>query len=219
MIKTIHNHTFREDLLTEGGYVLDLGCNDFVFSNYMVNRGMKVIGLDPIKNLSIPPNLATNPNFTYLQRACVGVKDTPNITYYEYQQWGANSVVNTPELLHRERNGGHGRNQSKDSYQVPTTTISDLMKEFNITQLEYIKMDIEGAEYPIIENFPDHCTKQFSVEFHDFLDLNPTDDVEQYHKDVTTKLITDYSVEYEDKEIMKSGAFQRNDVLYVLRDE
>ena len=44
MVKTIHHHTFRPDLLTKGAYVLDLGCNDFKFVTYMVENGMKVIG-------------------------------------------------------------------------------------------------------------------------------------------------------------------------------
>jgi len=220
MLKTIHGHTFRDDLLVEGGYVLDLGCNDFMFSNYMINRGMKVIGLDPIKNISIPQALASNHNFTYLQRACVGVKESETATYYEYQQWGANSIVNTPYLLHRDRNGGHANNPSKDSYEVPITTISELMVEFNIPKFEYIKIDIEGAEYEILKNLPKGCVKQFSIEFHDFLGLNPTDDIEQYHSDLINNNLTSYNIEYENKDTIKNmeNTFQRNDILYVLKN-
>jgi FkbM family methyltransferase len=214
--KTVHHHTFREDLLKEGGWVLDLGCNDFIFSSFMINRGMKVIGLDPIKNINIPDDIKNNKNFTYLQRACVGIKESDTATYYEYQSWGANSLVNTPDLLHRERNGGHAKNPYKDSYQVPITTINELMEEFNIIKFDYIKIDIEGGEYEILANFPKECTKQFSVEYHDFLGLNPTDDVEHYHKDLIENVLTNFSIESENKTEMKNkGTYQRDDVLYV----
>ena len=220
MLKTNHGHTFRDDLLIEGGYILDLGCNDFVFSNHMISRGMKVIGLDPIKNIHVPENLATNPNFTYLQRACVGIKTSDSATYYEYQHWGANSLVNTPEMLHRDKNGGHAKNPTKTSYEVPLTTLTELMVEFNIQKFEYIKIDIEGGEYEILANFPSECTKQFSVEFHDFLDLNPTNDIEQYHTDLINNDLTSYNIEHENKDPLKNveNTFQRNDILYVLKN-
>ena len=172
LLDTIHGHTFRSDLLTKGGYVLDLGCNDFVFSNYMLSIGMKVIALDPIKDLRIPSNfkhLENNPNFTYLQRACVGVKNGDTATYYEYLHWGANSLVNKPEMLHRSTNGGHANNPYKASYEVPLTTLTELMSEFNIPKFEFIKIDVEGSEYGILSTFPHECTKQLSVEFHAFL--------------------------------------------------
>ena len=226
LLDTIHGHTFRGDLLTKGGYVLDLGCNDFVFSNYMVSVGMKVIALDPIKDLRIPSNfkhLENNPNFTYLQLACVGVKDAETITYYEYNHWGANSVVNTPDKLHRPENGGHAKNPSKTSYKVPVTTLSELMVRFNISQFEFIKSDVEGSEYDILSTFPHECTKQLSVEFHAFLGLNPSDDIEGYHDDLTNNKLSSYSVEFEDRDLLDSyggeygEVFQRNDVLYVLK--
>tara|TARA_R110000824_G_scaffold27124_4_gene92529 strand:+ start:3882 stop:4616 length:735 start_codon:yes stop_codon:yes gene_type:complete len=223
LLDTIHGHTFRGDLLTKGGYVLDLGCNDFVFSNYMVSVGMKVIALDPIKNITIPKNLENNPNFTYLQRACVGVKNGDTATYYEYLHWGANSLVNKPEMLHRSANGGHANNPYKASYEVPLTTLTELMSEFNIPKFEFIKIDIEGSEYDILSTFPHECTKQLSVEFHAFLGLNPSDDIEGYHDDLTNNKLSSYSVEFEDRDLLDSyggeygEVFQRNDVLYVLK--
>jgi FkbM family methyltransferase len=216
IIKIVHNHSFRDDLLNKNGWVLDLGCNDFIFSRFMINRGMKVIGLDPIKNITIPNDLKNNSNFIYLQRACVGVKKTETAIYYEYQSWGANSIINTPDLLHRECNGGHSINPTKDSYKVPLTTISELMNEFQIEKFEYIKIDIEGAEYEILENLPKNCVKQFSVEFHDFLGLNPSDDIEGYHKNLTENILTDFTLEVEHKTEMKiKDTYQRDDVLYV----
>jgi FkbM family methyltransferase len=210
MIKTIHNHTFKDNILKKGGWVLDLGCNDFIFSKYMVDRGMKVIGLDPIKNINIPNDLKDNPNFLYLQNACVGNKTAETAIYYEYVGWGANSIVNTPELLHRKENSGHAKNPFKTSYEVPLTTIEELMLKYNINEFEFIKIDIEGSEYNLIENLPSNCVKQFSVEFHDFLGLNPSDNVEEYHQNLTNNILTDFNKEFETKD--------RDDVLYIKKE-
>jgi FkbM family methyltransferase len=220
MIKKIHGHSFDTDLLTLGGYVLDIGCNDFVFSQYMINAGLKVIALDPIKEISIPNDLASNPNFVYLKSACVGIKDSETKVYYEYQSWGANSICNTPDKLHNPNNGGHANNPYKISYEVNLTTINEIMKNYSINQFEFIKIDCEGSEYEILENWSNSYAKQFSVEFHDFLGLTPIDDVELYHKQLNETFLSDYKLVYEDKEPLRginNGVFQRNDTLYILK--
>ena len=30
--QTVHNHTYEPNLITESGWALDLGCNDFIIS-------------------------------------------------------------------------------------------------------------------------------------------------------------------------------------------
>lgn len=218
-VLTRHNHTYEPNLIIQGGWALDLGCNDFIFSRHLLSLGLKVIGIDPIKNIQIPQDLLNNSNFIFIQKACVGTKDSETKTYYEYDGWGANSIYNTPELLHREENGGHANNQFKESYDVNLTTISEIMKQYNIKQFEIIKIDTEGAEYDILENLPKKCSKQLSVEFHDFLGLTPIRDVEFYHQQLLIKL-EDYFLSYEQLEPLKGSLseHQRDDVLYVLND-
>jgi FkbM family methyltransferase len=217
MIKTIHRHTFREDLLIKGGYVLDLGCSDFIFTRYMLKNEMKVISLDPRKNIYVFEDLLTNPNFTFLEKACVGVKNGDTAPYHTYQHWGSNSLINTPEMLSNETNLGHSKNPFKETYNVKVTTIAEIMSEFNIDKFELIKMDVEGMEYEILSNLPDNCSKQISIEFHDFLSLNPSDDIEEYHIDLLKNNLSTYKVEYEDKSPLNGfkNTFQRDDVLYI----
>lgn len=215
MIKQVHNHSYDIDILQPSGWVLDLGCNDFIFSRHMLDLGMRVIGLDPIKDLSVP---ILGPNFHFMNMACVG-NPTSHKVYYEYSSWGANSLYNPPEmLLNRKENAGHANNPFKTSYNVECITISEIMKKFNITQFDFIKIDIEGAEYEIINNFDQNCTKQMSIEFHDFLGLNPSQDIELYHKHIIENQLNEFTVAYEDKEPLygiTNGVFQRNDVLYI----
>lgn len=217
--QTHHWHTYEPDLIDKNGWVLDLGCNDFIISRHFINMGLKVIGVEPIKGLNIPNDLKENKNFICLNKACVGLKQTSTMTYYEYSAWGANSLYNPPELLNREINGGHGKNAFKEKYQVELVTIDEIMKTFGINQFEYIKIDTEGAEYSILENLPKKCSKQISVEFHAFLDLTPIPDVELYHKDLVLKM-EDYFVSYEQLEPLRgsSDAWQRDDSLFVLKE-
>jgi FkbM family methyltransferase len=216
---TYHTHTYEPKLINIGGWSLDLGCNDFIISRHLLSLGLKVIGMDPIKNIGVPQDLLNNKNFIYLQKACVGIKHSDTKTYYEYNAWGANSIYNTPEMLHRPENSGHANNPLKDKYEVDLVTISELMETYSINQFELIKIDTEGAEYDILENLPYKCTKQLSVEFHDFLDLTPIKDVELYHKQLSEKL-NDYFLSYEQKEPLKGSLtqFQRDDILYILKD-
>lgn len=209
MIEKIHGHSIDVNLLFGGGFVLDIGCNDFVFSRNMIDRGMKVIGLDPLEGIRIPQDLLNSNRFVYLNHACVGIKDKEIKTYYAYLHSGANSLYNPPENLHKPIHGGHANNPFLKKYDVSVITISEVMKKFDVNQFDLIKMDVEGAEYDILENLPLRCAKQISIEFHDFLHLNPMSDVEAYHRRLQAKL-EDYRVVVEEE--------QRGDSLYVLNE-
>ena len=55
-------------------------------------------------------------------------------------------------------------------YDVGTITLSELIKENNLQSIDYLKMDVEGAEYDIIENLTQEqadMIKQISMEPHD----------------------------------------------------
>ena len=188
---TIHDHTYDESIIDYNGWVLDLGCNDFIVSKHFLDKGLKVIALDPIKDINIPQNLLQNQNFYFINKACVGLHNAPKMMFFEYIAPGANSLYNSPEKLHNLPSG-HANNPFKDKYLVETITIKEILQQFQINQFEIIKMDVEGAEYDILENLPEKCAKQISVEFHDFLDLNPMKDCNLYH-DLLDKKMSNYS--------------------------
>lgn len=210
MIKRIHYHSLDTSMLLKNGWVLDIGCNDFLFSRYMLDQGLNVVGLDPLEGIVVPKDLLDTGRFTYLKAACVGIKDSDTKTYYSYAASGANSLYNTPENLHDPIHGGHANNPFKGKYNVKIITISEIMSLFKIDQFEVIKMDCEGAEYSILENMPPRCAKQITIEFHDFLHLTPIRDIELYHKNLRSKL-KEYEVVVEEE--------QRGDSLYILKKD
>jgi len=120
-----------------------------------------------------------------------------------------------PEMLNQPKYEGHGKNPFKSAYEVPLTTIEEIMGEFGVDCFEYIKFDIEGAEYQILENFPEKCTKQFSVEFHDFFDLSPNpDNPDVWHDKLNNEILTDYN------KVTERRGWRNNidDCLYIHKD-
>jgi len=146
--------------------------------------------------------------------------------FYEYQGTGASSLVNPPENLHQAKYGGHANNPLKSIHFVETTTIEEIMNQFNIEQFEMVKMNVEGSEYEILEYFPKMCAKQISISFHEFLGLNPYEDIEDYHTNVLPKLLPGYTLVYDNKGKLTRNqnnqkdpnALCREDSLYVLND-
>lgn len=207
-LKCIHGHTVDLSLLTQGGYVLDLGCRDFIFTQEMLNIGMKVISIDPYKDIQIEQKLLNNKNFIFKNMACVGLKTNEYLKYYEYNDWGANSLF---DICAENK-------QYKEikKYDVKTTTIGEIMKELNIEIFELIKIDVEGSEYEILKNLPKNCSKQLSVEFHDWLRLNPyKDEPEKFYEEIEKSVLKDYLV-LEKKRVPMHEGFTYSDVLYVL---
>lgn len=54
---------------------------------------------------------------------------------------------------------------------VPTKTLSDIIAEHAITQIDFLKVDVEGAEFDILFANPEETlskTRQIAMEFHEF---------------------------------------------------
>ena len=216
-MKNIQGHTIDIDNVTENGWILNLGSRNFSkdvsFDEVMLDKGLNVISVDPYKNININNKIKNNPKFHFLNKACVGIKNSKNMLYYEYRDAGANSLYN--------KNATHVLVQNKPSdfiksYEVETITISDIMKQFDVQQFDIIKMDIEGGEYDILLNFPKKCTKQLTVEFHDWLGLNPFSDNEEFYNLIENTTLFDYNVIIKNKTTM-SGLYTYSDILYVLK--
>ena len=160
-MKTILDHTIEESLITKNGWCLDLGCVDFKFTNQLMTMCDNVICVDANPNI-----ISGNPQARFENKAVVSqlqFRKTAVITYMEYPDIQANCIVTSPK--------DHWNVKNKRI--IETTCIEELMKKYNIKQFDLIKMDIEGAEYDILQYLDVICTKQLSVEFHDFRNMNP----------------------------------------------
>lgn len=55
-----------------------------------------------------------------------------------------------------------------EMYEVDCITIIDLMRLTNVQHFDLVKLDCEGSEFDILENWPGPIATQISVEFHDW---------------------------------------------------
>ena len=58
-----------------------------------------------------------------------------------------------------------------DRYEVEHYNFDRILKEFNLTHIDFAKIDIEGWEYPLLLNMPDDTMKKinkWAIEFHMF---------------------------------------------------
>ena len=70
---------------------------------------------------------------------------------------------------------------------VQATTLTDIITENNIQQIDYLKIDVEGAEYDILSSCPPETlakVKCMVMEYHEF------DGDERSHRDLVSLLKT-----------------------------
>ena len=144
--ETIEYLPICPQLLTPNGWVLDGGCLGFGFACEMLSRGMRVLAVDPSPRIKAPV-LA---NLTYRKVALVG-RERRNIGWVKAddEEWSFTS--------------------DEVGKKTPARTVYQLMLEYDIQRLDIVKLNVEGAEYEILENWPGPIACQISVSFHDFI--------------------------------------------------
>jgi hypothetical protein len=88
--------------------------------------------------------------------------------------------------------------------------LHNLMKKYKIQQFDLIKMDIEGSEYDILMEIDRPISKQITIEFHDFRNLNPYyPDNEKYYQKLMEKVGGIY--EFQDDICKKPGWMKKHE--------
>jgi len=168
----ICEHTIDENIINKSGWALDLGCIGFDFSLGIKKYVDNVIGVDP--NPSIKPI----PEIIFENKAIIPL-NKEEVFYNEFNDKHGNSLLtslNDTCIL-------------QTRIKVKATTIPNLMEKYVIKQFEVIKLDIEGGEYELLENIDFTISKQFTVEFHEFRNMNPcAPNNEEYFDELFYKL-------------------------------
>lgn len=143
--------------------LIDVGCaEDADLSVEMIKRyALSCYGVDPTKK-HFPAlkelEVSLNNHFKHLPYA-IGANNT-ELTFYE-------SVDNQSGSLKNDHI--NVRNDHINQYQVQCVTIQKLIEMNNIHSVDYFKLDIEGAEYDLIEKLEQKDLaniKQLFIEFH-----------------------------------------------------
>ncbi|MFX1534785.1 MAG: FkbM family methyltransferase, partial [Promethearchaeota archaeon] len=145
--------------------VIDIGSHIGIFSIFASKyaRNGKVYTYEPIsENFQLlKENIALNniKNIIPFNKAVAGEKGTKDIRIFE-DNTGGHSLL----LKHK--------NQSKYRSKIltiETISLKDIIEENNISEIDFLKMDCEGAEYEIFLNCPDYIFKRInklSMEYH-----------------------------------------------------
>ena len=142
---------------------VDVGCGfDADFSMFMIKTyGMKAFGVDPTRKHAVPLQKLQSDSagaFTYVPLAVSSENGT--ISFNE-------SVENVSgSILEDHRNV---RNQLTNKYEVESCNLRSLPARLGLDRIEYIKLDLEGAEYGLIDSVqPGDLARydQLFIEFH-----------------------------------------------------
>lgn len=160
MVQEIKEHTFFDNYLRKEINIIDLGACTGEFTDE----------LNTLYNVKKAILVEANPtNFSQL-------KNSPNYILYNKAISSTNG-----EVIEFNEDPNSPYNGSKDfnyfdgiKHQIETVNLETLCKDNDIDFIDILKIDIEGAEYDVLETLSDSFFNkigQITVEFHDF--VNP----------------------------------------------
>jgi FkbM family methyltransferase len=180
----IAEHTVNETLLSDG-WIIDVGARNFAFSKWFVERGYKVLAVEP------DPEVKPIPGVVFENAALSNFTGTA-----PYKSFG----------------NGTGNYIGEGDIFVRTITYHDLLKKHGINthEIEVLKLDCEGSEYDILPGiwFGPH---QITVEFHEHTQFKKG---RNWIDDLVYGLIS-YDVEQHDWEQRHGAGFNYWDTLLV----
>jgi FkbM family methyltransferase len=205
-LQVICEHTFDVDALPPGAVVLDVGCRDFMLTQAFLDRGCRVVAMDPDPNIK---GLLCHPQFTMVRKALVSypvarqhsaILHVPDDPYGAYIQHDSNPVRTIV---------------TNANYEVELIDILSLSNELEIPYWTAVKLDCEGSEYEILLDWPGPIAGQISVEFHDHLHgKDMTETYQQIHRHLGQW----YAVHQWKRSGRKPASRNYWDVLFTLND-
>lgn len=138
-METIAEHTVDLSLLELGADVLDIGCRGFEFTDTLLSKGYNVFAIDI-------------DDFVGRKYVKGAIADFDGIVGIErFQDPQATRILKNPP---------------PGMPTIQCMTLKTFSKNCNVDMWGLIKIDVEGAEYPIIMSLDKAPAKQLSIEFH-----------------------------------------------------
>ena len=164
----VYNINYLTQILPEAPVVIDIGANAGYFDVLLLSKKnkAKVFAYEPLPhNISmiesvVKQNSWMKQNLSFYQKAVTGIKKE-NLELY-LENTSNNQVVASvfPDF--------DERNNSKIS--VPCISLTDIIEQNNLFNIDLLKMDCEGSEYDIIYNTDKNFIRQIKImvaEVHD----------------------------------------------------
>jgi FkbM family methyltransferase len=166
-VVTIREHTILASTLSQRSTIVDLGASTGDFSQTIVQRfHCRCIAVEP------------NPTLFERLRAIAGVEGVWSAVSESEGETELNLADDPAASTILSNHASVKTNGLR--VKVPTTTLENLFSRLNVTHVDLLKVDIEGAEIGMLLSTPDSVLRsidQISVEFHDFCGLNTSAEV------------------------------------------
>ena len=143
---------YEKNGLKKNGYFVDLACADGVkYSNtYFLEKYLKWTGILIEPNPKFKDSIEKNRISNYVNY-CIGQNNTDNIDFRIDNEMLGGIVGDNFD------NNTRGSNKESDSYEtitLQTRTLESVLIEFNAPNIiDYLSLDVEGAEEFILKNF------------------------------------------------------------------
>jgi FkbM family methyltransferase len=162
------SHFFLVDLGTNP-VIVDAGASTSYFIKTVISKNHQaravLIEPDPIFAKQLKVEFRETSQVKLIE-AALGFESKDSINFYLSEEPDFNSIY--------ERFSEQGQKRKHCSMvKVPMVTIADVCRLHNIEKISLLKLDIEGAEWDMIDQFSEKDFEridQISVEFHEFLD-------------------------------------------------
>jgi FkbM family methyltransferase len=174
---TIRGHTFIPSYLTNDSYILDLGSHKGEFSLELAKKYdyKKIITIEANPELVkiTRKNTSSVRDIIVIEGMISSSTNSSSDFYINSNLPEASSAINEiadEQWWFTEETNNIDYKPIKRIL-VSNYNLHDLIKKYEINEIGLIKMDVEGSEWDILNNFDENLAKkvkQISVEFHDF---------------------------------------------------
>lgn len=157
--------------LPKSGWVMDVGCLNWVASTAFANMGCKVISIDP--NPTIPP--PPHPEIRFENIALVP-GDEEEVSYVSIGD-GTGNYIETLGYDIKALVGAFPTVFAGEPtiFKVKCSNVTKLMAKHGVDIFEVVKFNCEGSEVPLLANWPGPVAKQLSFVTHEHLFLKKID--------------------------------------------
>lgn len=179
---TIDGHTFDESLLSESGWVIDAGCRGFAFPQYLSKHKPRLKHSDfNYCTYCIDIEAFEKPEYVTIFKQAALTNYSGQTQAYHFGNGTGNFIKGINETP------GDTPDRPCLTKLVQCITLEDIYNEIG-TDIDLLKLDIEGCEYLVLENF-EPIPKQITVEFHEHVHKHLHD---VYFDGIFERLCKDY---------------------------
>jgi len=156
---------YRDDEKKDLRHTYDLNENSLVFDvgGYQGEWAEKIYNLYRSKIWIFEPHPIFNDNLK------LKFADNDSIKVYPFGLGGLSEKL----FLSNDENSSSLHKTGTDKIEVSIKNISDFLEELEVTNVDLIKINIEGAEYELLENLIDNnkvkVFRNIQVQFHNFI--------------------------------------------------